>query len=129
MSIRLLIADDYDLIRDGLRLSFEGTEVQIVAEATDGLEAFEQLSQHEVDVALVDIQMPRADGFVFLQLVKQTGMVVGVLMHTIHDGANTVRRCQELGARGMVAKNGDGDVLLEAVRRVHAGEEVWDCGW
>jgi DNA-binding NarL/FixJ family response regulator len=129
MSIRLLIADDHDLMREGLRLTFEVTEVQVVAEASDGQEAFEHLNQHDVDVALVDIQMPRADGYVFLQLVKETGMVVGVLMHTLDCGTNSVRRCRELGARGLIAKNGDGEALLNAVRRVHAGEEVWDYGW
>lgn len=129
MSIRLLIADDHDLMREALRLMFEDTEVDVVAEATDGLEAFQQLNQHEVDVALVDIEMPQADGFVFLQMVKQTGMVVGALMHSVECGANAKRRCQVLGARGMVAKNGDGDAVLNAVRRVHAGDEVWESGW
>lgn len=127
MDIRLLVADDHELIRYGLRLVFEGTEVQIVAEACDGVEAFELLSQHQVDVALVDIQMPRADGFAFLQLVQETGIVVRALMHTVEVGTNSVRRCRELGARGIVAKGHDGDVLLNAVRRVHAGEEVWEC--
>lgn len=129
MSIRLLIADDHDLMREGLRLTFEGTEVQVVTEAIDGQEAFEQLNQHDVDVALVDLHMPRADGYVFLRLVKETGMVVGVLMHTLDCGTHAVRRCRELGARGLIAKNGDGEALLSAVRRVHGGEEVWDCEW
>lgn len=129
MSIRLLIADDYDLMREALRLTFHATEVEVVAEAADGLEAFEQLNQHDVDIALVDIEMPRADGFVFLQLVKQTGMVVGALMHSVECGANARRCSKELGARGMIVKNGDGAAVLDAVRRVHAGEEVWDDGW
>ena len=126
MNIRLLIADDHDLIREALQLTFEGTEVQVVAEATDGQEAFDRLQEHEVDVALVDVRMPRADGYVFLSLVRQAGMAVAVLMHSVHDGAAMNRRCRELGVRGLVAKGHDGDALLKAVRRIHAGEEVWE---
>jgi len=125
LTIRLLIADDHDLVRDGLRLTFEGTDVQIVAEAADGQQAFEQLNQHAVDVALVDISMPRADGFRFLELVREAGVMVPVLMHSVHDGY--VRRCRDLGAKGFVLKGQEKDVLLAAVQAVHAGNEFWSC--
>src|SRR5581483_1849275 len=72
--IRLLIADDHELVRDGLRMTFEGTDVEIVLEAIDGQEAFDGLSGREIDVALVDISMPRADGFRFLQLARDAGV-------------------------------------------------------
>ncbi len=127
MSIKLMIVDDHDLVREGLRLMFEGTEVEIVAEAADGLEAFEKLQQHPVDVALVDIRMPRADGFQFLAMLREAGLKLPVvLMHSVQDGTNAVRRSQELGAKGLLHKGRDQEQLVHAVRVVHTGQELWN---
>lgn len=127
--IRLLIVDDQSVIREGLRLTFEGTEISVVAEASDGREAFELLSRHSVDVALVDVRMPRADGFDFLRSVSQAGMALPVvLMHTVDEGTKTAVRCQELGARGLVLKGQDREDLLRAIRSVHAGGNLWSLG-
>lgn len=123
VNIRLLIADDHELIRDGLRLTFDGTDVDVVAEAANGQEAFDQLDQHDIDVALVDISMPEADGFRFLQLVETSGKRLPVVMHSIHD--RYIPRSRELGASGYVVKGQEKDVLLNAVRTVHSGGEFW----
>ncbi len=126
MTIRLLIVDDHDLVRQGLRLTFEGTDVDVVAEATDGQDAFEKLKQQSVDVALVDIRMPRADGFRFLELLRDAGLSLPVvLMHSVDDGMKSIRRCLEMGARGLIPKGNDKDELLEAVRKVYAGQQCW----
>ncbi len=126
MTIRLLIVDDHDLVREGLRLTFEGTDVEVVAEASDGWDAFEKLQHRPVDVALVDIRMPRADGFRFLHLLRDAGLSLPVvLMHSVDDGMKSIRRCREMGARGLIPKGHDKDELLEAVRKVYAGQQVW----
>lgn len=127
MPIRLMIVDDHELLREGLRLTFEGTDVDIVAEAADGLEAFEKLQRQPVDVALVDIRMPRADGFQFLQMLRDAGLKMPVvLMHSVDDGMNAVRGCQSLGAKGLIAKDHDGDFLVKAVQRIYDGDELWN---
>lgn len=127
MSIRLMIVDDHELVREGLRLTFEGTDVEVVAEAADGLEAFEKLKQHPVDVALVDIRMPRADGFQFLEMLRNAGLTLPVvLMHSVQDGMNAVRRCQELGAKGLITKDHDQDFLLKALHSINSGEQIWN---
>lgn len=126
MTIRLLIVDDHDLVREGLRLTFAGTDVEVVAEATDGFDAFERLQHQSVDVALVDIRMPRADGFQFLHLLRDAGMSLPVvLMHSVDDGVKSIRRCLEMGARGLIRKGHDKDELLDAVRKVYAGQQCW----
>ncbi len=125
MQIRLLIADDHEIVREGLRVTFENTNVRIVVEAHDGQQAFELLQQHEIDVALIDISMPRVDGFRFLELVRESDVVVSVLMHSVHDGNEYLRRCQNLGAKGFILKGQEKKVLLSAVRAVHAGDEFW----
>lgn len=127
MSIRLMIVDDHALVREGLRLTFEGSDVEIVAEAADGKEAFDKLEQLTVDVALVDIRMPGADGFQFLQMLQEVGLKLPVvLMHSVQDGTQALRRCQDLGAKGLIRKGEEKQRLLEAVHNVHAGHDLWN---
>jgi CheY-like chemotaxis protein len=125
VTIRLLIADDHEIVRDGLRLMFEGSDVEIVVESVDGQQAFDALGRHVVDVAIVDISMPRADGYRFLELVRAAGIGTPVIMHSVHDGSEYIRRCRDLGAKGFVLKGQDRGVLLSAVRAAHAGHEFW----
>lgn len=123
LKIRLLIADDHQLVRDGLRISFEGTEVEIVAEAVNGHDAFEALAQILVDVVLMDINMPVADGFRFLELIRAAGNPVPVLMHSVNS--EYIRRCRDLGANGFIVKGDDKNTLLAAVHAVYAGHQYW----
>lgn len=126
MTIRLMIVDDHDLVREGLRLVFAGTDVDVVAEAADGQAAFEMIQRQTIDVALVDLRMPRADGFQFLEMLRAAGLKLPVvLMHSVQDGAQAVRRCQELGAKGLLHKSDELDLLIESIRKVHAGQELW----
>lgn len=126
-AIRLLIVDDHELIREGLKLSFAGSEVQVIAEAADGEAAFAALSQQLIDVALVDVRMPGSDGFRFLELVRQAGLQLpAVLMHTVNDGSENVRRSRLLGARGLLLKGLARQGIIEAVCRVHTGQTLWE---
>jgi len=125
--IRLLIVDDHELVREGLKLSFVGSDVEVVAEAENGEAAFAALLRQPVDVALVDVRMPGSDGFRFLELVRQAGLKLPiVLMHTVNDGSENVRRSRSLGARGLLPKGLGRQEMVDAVRRVHAGEVLWD---
>ncbi|HTN02646.1 MAG TPA: response regulator transcription factor [Planctomycetaceae bacterium] len=126
MRVQLLIADDHKLVREGLRMTFAGSGIEIVAEAASGEEAFEKLQQHAADVALVDVRMPESDGYRFLELIRAAGLSLPVVMHTIQSGAETIRRCRELGAVGLVAKGEEPDVLRDAVRAASAGRQFWD---
>jgi len=126
VTIRLLIADDHELVRDGLRLTFEGTDIEIAAEAANGQQAFDALDESPIDVALIDINMPGADGYHFLRLVQGSGANVPVLMHSVYDGAEYIRRCRALGAKGFIVKGREGRELLAAIRAIHAGEEFWE---
>lgn len=125
--IRLLIVDDHKLVREGLKLSFADSDIQVVAEAIDGDAAFQAVSQHLIDVALVDIRMPRSDGIRFLERLFQAGLKLpAVLMHTVEDGSENVRRSRALGARGLLPKGLEREELIAFVRRVHNGETLWD---
>lgn len=125
--IRLLIVDDHEMVREGLKLSFAGPEIHVVAEAANGEAAFEALLRQPVDVALVDVRMPGSDGFRFLELVRQAGLKLPVvLMHTVNDGTENVRRSRSLGACGLLSKGLGHQELVDAVCRAHAGELLWD---
>lgn len=125
MTIQLMIVDDHALVREGLRLTFESTEIAVVAEAADGFAAFEAIQARQVDVAIVDLQMPRADGMSFLEMIRAANVAVSVLVHSILSSPATIRRCRELGARGFLIKGVDQDLLVAAVLAVSAGEEWW----
>lgn len=127
MVIRLLIVDDHEIVREGLRMAFQGTDVVVVAEAINGRDAFEKLSHHAVDVALVDIRMPSADGFTFLELLRSAHKTLPVVvMHTADEGSKSARRCREMGARGLILKGDERPALLDAIRQVHAGHQLWE---
>jgi DNA-binding NarL/FixJ family response regulator len=126
-TIRLLIVDDHELVREGLRLTFLGSEIEVVAEAADGETAFQIVLQLTVDVAVVDIRMPVADGMHFLQRLHEAKLPApAVLMHTANDGSEIIRRCRELGAQGLLLKGQDSQALRDAIRRVFAGERLWE---
>jgi DNA-binding NarL/FixJ family response regulator len=76
-------------------------------------------------VALIDISMPRADGFRFLELVREAQISVPIIMHSAHEGF--LKRCQDLGTQGFVLKGQENDILLAAVRSVRAGQDFWCC--
>lgn len=96
----------------------------IVAEAVNGQEAFEALGEHVIDVVIMDVNMPVADGFRFLELIRGAGNSVPVLMHSVNRDHRC--RCRELGANGFVLKGEDHAALLTAIRAVYAGHEFWD---
>jgi DNA-binding NarL/FixJ family response regulator len=126
MTIHLLIVDDHALVREALRLSLSDTEINVVAEAEDGLGGFEAVQQNHVDVALVDIQMPKADGFQFLRLVRDAGLKCRVVMHSSWNRSEFVSTSRSLGACGFVVKGEDTDVLVRAIRAAALGSDGAD---
>lgn len=128
MVVQLMIVDDHELIREALRLTLEGTEIAVVAEAADGQAAFEALQVRNIDVAIVDLQMPRVDGLSLLAMIREAQLAVRILVHSIRDNARTVRRCRELGARGYLVKGVDQHLLTAAVLAVAAGQEWFPSG-
>ena len=125
MTIRLLIADDQELIRTGLRLFLQTQpDLQVVGEAADGREALAQAATLRPDVVLMDIRMPRMDGVEATSRLTASGASSRVLILTTYDLDEYVFGALRAGASGFLLKDASRDRLLEAIRVVHAGEAL-----
>lgn len=125
MSIRLLIADDHAVVRAGLRTMVAGSEIEIVAEATNGNEALEQITSTSPDVALLDVRMPQSDGIACLGRVRAEIPELPVLMFSAYGNPTYIARAVALGASGYLIKTATQDEILTAIRHVAAGENIW----
>lgn len=125
MSIRVLIADDHEVVRTGLVSLFAGTEVEIVSQVASGEEAVKTALQLKPDVVMLDVRMGGSDGLTALARLKQERPEMPVLMLSSYDNPTYVARAVALGASGYVLKGGTRDELLAAVRRAAAGQDAW----
>jgi len=124
--IRVLLADDEQLIREGLRLILDlQPDMEVVGEAADGLQALELVAELEPDLLLVDIRMPRLDGLELTErLSASEGFRPRVLILTTYDADEHLYRALKAGASGFLLKDVPRSQLLHAVRLVAAGDEL-----
>jgi DNA-binding NarL/FixJ family response regulator len=125
MSIRLLVVDDHEVVRCGLRSLVAGTDIEVVAEAATGEEAVRMTGEHKPDVVLMDIRMPGSDGLTALGRIKLDHPDVPVLMLSTYDNPTYVARAVALGAAGYVLKGAPRERLLDTIRLVAEGESAW----
>jgi DNA-binding NarL/FixJ family response regulator len=125
MTVRLLIADDQELIRTGFRLFLQTQPgLEVAGEAADGHEAVEMAAELRPDVVLMDVRMPRMDGVEATARLTAAGSPPRVLILTTYDLDEYVFGALRAGASGFLLKDASRDRLLEAVRVVHAGEAL-----
>ena len=125
--IRVLLADDHHMVRAGIRELLEGAgDLNVVAEAGDGEEAQALIAKHKPDVAVLDIQMPKASGIEVTRWVRAALPGVGVLILTAYDDDPYVMAVLQAGANGYVLKTAQPDELIQAVRDVHEGKSALD---
>lgn len=125
MSIRVLVTDDHELVRSGIKAMLAGTDVDVVAEATSGVEAIERCATEQFDVVLLDIRMPGGDGLQALARLRQEHPNLPVLMLTAFENPTYVARALALGATGYMLKETPREQLLATIRRAARGEECW----
>jgi two-component system nitrate/nitrite response regulator NarL len=124
-AVRILVADDHAIFRDGLRKLLEGSdEVTIVGEASNGNECVKMLSKLKPDILLLDLRMPEKDGLGVLEEVNFDSLPTRVIVLTAAEDDRDVVRAMRLGARGVVLKQSASDLLLKSIRKVHDGE-IW----
>jgi len=124
VSINILIADDHQVLTDGLKSLLAGEEqLEIKGVASNGAEALEMLKLLKVDVVLMDIDMPVMGGIEATRIIKKDFPGVKVLMLTMHDEKAIISMLLEIGADGYVLKNSTRSELLHAIREVAAGRK------
>src|SRR5512134_3767810 len=125
--IRALLADDHHIVREGIRQLLESAkDIEVIAEAGDGEEAQSLIAQLRPDVAVLDIQMPKASGIEVTRWVRAHVPEVGVLILTAYDDDPYVMAVLQAGANGYVLKTAKADELIQAVRDVHEGKSALD---
>jgi DNA-binding NarL/FixJ family response regulator len=121
--IRLLIADDHQMILEGLAATIgRQDDMTVVAKAGDGREAVELWSTHRPDVALLDLRMPKLNGVGVIREVRDLDVSARVIVHTTYDTDEEIYQAIRAGAKAYLLKDAPLDELLEAIRKVHAGE-------
>src|ERR1700680_531271 len=123
--IRVLLADDHAIFRDGLRKLLDSDEdMSIVGEAQNGVECIKLLAKLKPDILLLDLRMPDKDGLAVLEEVNFDTLPTRVIVLTAAEDDRDVVRAMRLGARGVVLKQSATDLLLKSIRKVHDGE-IW----
>ena len=127
--ITCLIADDHEVVREGLRLALSRSpRIRVIGEATDGASAVALAERRRPDVVIMDLRMPDMDGLEATEQVLQRAPETGVLIFTAYGERSLLQRGLESGARGYILKEAPHETLLRAIEKVAAGETFVDPG-
>jgi DNA-binding NarL/FixJ family response regulator len=124
-TIRIVIADDHPIFRDGLRkLLDHEDDMQIVGEVNNGNEATAMIGKLKPDILLLDLRMPEKDGLTLLEEMNFDSLPTRVIVLTATEDDRDVVRAMRLGARGVVLKQSATDLLIKSIHKVYGGE-IW----
>ena len=122
--IRVLIADDHPIIRNGLVMMVNyKPEMEIAAEATNGSEAVNLFREHQPDVTLMDLRMPQMNGVEAISMICRDFPDARIIVLTTYDGDENIYRGLQAGARGYILKDAPLDEIVRAIHTVHAGKK------
>ena len=125
MSFRIVIADDHEVVRVGVKSMLADTDFVVIAEATTGAEAVRQVLELRPDVVVLDVRMVNCDGLTALGQIRQHLPDLPVLMLSNYDNPTYVARAVALGANGYLLKGTSASQLLGALRTLVSGETIW----
>lgn len=120
--IKILLADDHNLVREGLRRIIEESEgIEVIAEAENGRDALRLVKEHKPDVAVIDLSMPGLDGLEVIKTLKVSNPDLPIIVLTMHEEEQYVVRAIEAGAMGYLTKRSAAEQLVKAIKKVHNG--------
>lgn len=127
--IKLIIADDHELFRNGLaELLRKHDDIKVVKSVGDGIEFMELInSQFEADIVLLDITMPNMDGFQVLKELKTLNSEIKPIVISMHNDGNYIAKCAKMGAHGYLLKNTDEAELILSIRSVNSGKKYFSA--
>lgn len=123
--VKLLVADDHEVVRAGLRSLFADTELEIAAEAATGEEAVKLATTIKPDVVILDVRMPEGDGLNSLGRIKLDHADMPIVMFSTYDNPTYIARAVALGASGYVLKHAPTEKLLDTIRKAASGQDAW----
>ncbi len=127
MKIRILIADDHEIMRSGLRAMLErASDIEVGAEAANGFEAIKAAAGHQIDVLILDLSMPGLSGARVAEEVAREHSRVAIVVLTMHEDSYHLQELFRIGARAFVLKKSSGTNLLQAIRAAYRGESYVD---
>ncbi len=125
VTLKILIADDHEVVRAGLKSLLAATDIKVVAEAATGEAAVRLALKHEPDVVILDVRMPDGDGLNALGRIKLDRPNMPVLILSSYDNPTYIARSVALGASGYLLKGIGREKLIEAIRSAAKGESAW----
>jgi len=128
MSIRVVLADDHKMVRQGLRALLEREGFNVVAEASDGPQALRFVEELKPDIGVLDLSMPLMNGIIVAKAIHRNGSPTKILALTVHTEASYVLEALQAGARGYVLKSCAAEELVLAIREVLRGSTYLSSG-
>lgn len=128
MSIKVLVADDHEVVRQGLASLLSGTDIKIIAEADTGEKAVQLARKHRPDVVLLDIRLPNMDGLTALERIREDQPNARVVMLSTYDNPTYVARAVAMGAVDYVLKGSTRQELISAITGAAAGDSPSKAG-
>lgn len=125
MSIRLLVVDDHELVRNGLKAIFVGSDIEVVAEATTCEDAVKSANDPNIDLVILDVRLEDGDGLNVLSRIKGEHPKLPVLVFSNYDNPTYVARAVALQASGFLVKSATKAELVAAIRKSVTGESAW----
>jgi two-component system, NarL family, invasion response regulator UvrY len=120
--IRVLLSDDHQLVRDGLKqILGQSADIEIAAEAATGDEALAQVKAHDFDIVLLDLSMPGLSGIALIKRLKMEKPKLRILVLSMHAESQYAARALKAGAKGYLTKDSASEQLLGAIRKIAAG--------
>lgn len=126
MTIKVLVADDHAMVRSGIATLLKGSGIQVIDEAADGDEAVEKTIKLKPDVLLMDIRMPKKDGFAALEKIRKKLPNQRVVMLSAFDNNTYVARSVALGADDYILKDSPREEMVATIQRVYRDEDLSD---
>lgn len=122
MPIKLVIADDHDLVRSGLKSLVTSKDIKVVGEATTGEEAVRRVIRARPNVLLMDVMMPEIDGLDALEKIREKSPKTKTVMMSAYENPTYIARAIALGAQGFVSKEASSNEIIAAIKAAHNGE-------
>ena len=124
--IKILIADDHPLFRQGIKQILElEKDITVIAQASNGSEAIQLAMEHKPDVILMDINMPGTGGLQAIEEIKAENIESRIIVLTIHEDREYLIKTLQMGAEGYVLKDAEPSVLIDAIRSVYLGQSTF----